>query len=114
MYTSCTVTSDTYHGVPVLILDGDLTSEAEQAVLLEFRALNEKSRAAMFIMNLEKVPHTNSAGLSILITIMQELNALDRKLLFVGMSSLLHKMITVVGLTEFVEIYRSLDEIPLP
>ena len=70
----------------------------------------EKNPSDNLIMNFEKTKYINSSGIASLISIIQNSNERNVKISFVGMSSHFQKVMDIVGIIDFIEIYHTNDE----
>ncbi|MBP8178153.1 MAG: anti-sigma factor antagonist, partial [Spirochaetes bacterium] len=61
------VSSKIISNIPVLILEGDITSEADADIMNEYRQLKEKQAPFYCIIDFTKTKYINSAGIAILI-----------------------------------------------
>ena len=104
------VTSDTIKDVPIITIEGDLTSEADGDVKKLYNEFKEKNTNKKLIINFNLTKYINSSGIATLINIIQDVNESDGVISFVGMSDHLHKVMDIVGISDFVQIYKTNEE----
>ncbi|MCX7678979.1 MAG: STAS domain-containing protein [Spirochaetes bacterium] len=97
-------------GMPVLIIEGDMTSESDSDVMKNYYELKKKYSPANLIINFEKTKYINSAGIASLINIIQDLQDINGKVIFVGLTNHFKKVMDTVGISDFVDIYNTNDE----
>lgn len=98
------ILSDKIESVPVIIIEGDLTSDADTYVKNIYSGLKNQFDMDRLIINFEKTKYINSSGIATLINIIQDANERKGKISFVGMSSHLKKVMDIVGISDFVHI----------
>ncbi|MEW6525689.1 MAG: STAS domain-containing protein [Spirochaetota bacterium] len=104
------VSSTILNNIPVLILEGDITSEADSDIMNAYRELKEKHSPFYLIVDFNKTKYINSAGIATLINIIQDLGDFGGKVVFTGLSQHFHKVMDIVGITDFVNIYKTNEE----
>lgn len=104
------VSSAILGNVPVLILEGDITSDADTDIMNAYRQIKEKYSPFHMIIDFNKTKYINSAGIATLINIIQDLGDFGGKVLFTGLSPHFHKVMDIVGITDFVQIYSTNEE----
>lgn len=92
----------------ILNLKGELTLFAENAVNEAIAEFIDDSKN--IIMNFAEVNYINSAGIAILISVITELRKKGGTLKFVGLTDHYKKIFNMVGLTQFGNIYNSIEE----
>ena len=105
-----TISSDEFENIPVIIVEGDLTSDADGDVKSTYSELKNKFQMNEIIINFEKTKYINSSGIATLINIIQDINERNGKIAFVGMSDHLKKVMDIVGISDFVIITNTNDE----
>jgi len=63
-----------------------------------------------FILNFEKSNVVNSIGISILIEVIENLSEIDGTISFCSLTKTISKTFTIMGLTQFANIYESEEE----
>jgi len=96
--------------VPIIIIEGDMTSDADSDVKGVYSSLIKKYPMDRIIVNFEKTKYINSSGIATLINIIQNTNERNGKVAFVGMSDHFQKVMDIVGITDFVQIFDSNDK----
>ncbi|MDA3899333.1 MAG: STAS domain-containing protein [Spirochaetes bacterium] len=90
--------------VPVIYIVGDMTSDADSAVVKVFREIKTKHGLKRIIFNFSETNYINSAGLATLINIIQEMEKVEGQVVFAGLTTHFQKVMDIVGITEFVKI----------
>ncbi len=103
------VTSEIYRDVPVIYIEGDMTSDADSDVKKVYADVMENQDSAKLIINFEKTKYINSSGIATLINLIQSINEKSGKIAFVALSDHFHKVMDIVGITDFVKIYDAND-----
>jgi len=98
------------NNVPVLFIEGDMTSEADEAVISLYEEIKKKTPFSRLIFNFEKTNYINSAGIATLINVIQDMAETGGKVSFVGLSNHFLKVMDIVGISDFVEIFESNDK----
>jgi anti-anti-sigma factor len=96
--------------VPVLFIEGDMTSEADEAVISIYEEIKKTTPFSRLIFNFEKTNYINSAGIATLINVIQDMAETGGKVSFVGLSNHFLKVMDIVGISDFVEIFESNDK----
>jgi anti-anti-sigma factor len=96
--------------VPVLYIVGDMTSDADNAVVSVFNELRKKKHSDKVIFNFKDTNYINSAGLATLINIIQEMEKSNGVVAFAGLTTHFQKVMDIVGITEFINIYETNEE----
>lgn len=110
MDNSHSVTTDVLEGIPVLVVQGDMTSDADSDVLKNYNDLKSKYSPEYIIINFEKTNYINSAGIATLINMIQDLGKTNGRLVLVGLSSHFQKVMDIVGISDFVDIFNTSSE----
>ncbi len=98
------ISSDEVDSIPVILIEGDMTSDADTDVKRVYSQLLDKYEMDKIIINFEKTKYINSSGIATLINIIQNINEKNGKIAFVGMSEHFQKVMDIVGITDFVQI----------
>lgn len=96
-------------GATVIDLVGDVTTFAEEAITQAYQRASNGG-AMNIIFNFRENDYINSAGIAILISIVTEANKKQQNLFMTGLSQHFHKIFRMVGLTQYVALYPSVDE----
>ena len=96
------------NGVVVISTNGYFNNIAGDAVLEVF---NEKmeSGSTKFLIDMADSKVVNSIGVSILIEIIEKLQAVDGKLAFCNLAGIVEKTFNIMGLTKYCEVFDSVD-----
>lgn len=101
------ITSNCINNIPVIIIDGDLTSDADSDAKGIYSEIKEKQPIEKLIINFDNTKYINSSGIATLIHIIQDVNEKGGIIAFVGMSDHLKKVMNIVGISDFVQIYNT-------
>ena len=104
------ITKGILENLPVMIIEGDLTSEADSEVKNIYTDLKTNFALNKMIINFEKTKYINSSGIATLINIIQDVNEKNGAIAFVGLSEHLQKVMDIVGISDFVKICKTNDE----
>ncbi len=104
------ITKETIDNIPVINIEGDLTSEADSSVKKVYAELREDFSLDKIIINFDKTKYINSSGIATLINIIQDINEKKGDIFFVGMSDHLKKVMEIVGISDFVKIFNTTKE----
>jgi len=103
------VTARFERGATIIDLAGDVTTFAEDAINKAYQDASSDG-VHNIIFNFRKDDYINSAGIAILIGIVTEARKRDQRLLMTGLSTHFQKIFRMVGLTQYADLYPSLDE----
>lgn len=104
------ITSEMMSDVPIIYIEGDLTSDADVDAKEVYNQIRDKQLIRKVIINFESTKYINSSGIATLIHIIQDVNEKGGVIAFVGMSEHLKKVMTIVGISDFVKIFDSTKE----
>ena len=104
------VSTDIIENIPVLYVEGDITSEADSDIMKHYTDLKETHSPYHLVINFDKTKYINSAGIATLINIIQDLGDIGGKISFVGLSNHFQKVMDIVGISDFVDIFVSNEE----
>ncbi len=104
------ISSDEVDTIPAIVIEGDMTSDADADVKRIYSELMDKYEMDKIIINFEKTKYINSSGIATLINIIQNVNEKNGKIAFVGMSEHFQKVMDIVGITDFVQIFDTNTE----
>jgi anti-anti-sigma factor len=93
----------------IIDLVGDITTFAEKSV----RQVSQSALsggAVNMVFNFRENDYINSAGIAILIGVVTEARKHDQKLIMTGLSSHFQKIFRMVGLTQYADLYPTVDE----
>jgi anti-sigma B factor antagonist len=110
MKFQCKITTAIENNIPQIIIEGEMTSDADSEVKEAFNDVRSQTNAQHYIFNFGQTSYINSSGIATLIKIIQTMDEFKGKAYFVGMSEHFKKVMEIVGLSDFVEIYTNLDE----
>lgn len=93
----------------IIDLAGDITTFAEEAINQAYQTVSENG-ATNIIFNFRENDYINSAGIAILIGVVTEARKRNQHLLITGLSAHFQKIFRMVGLTQYADIFQSVDE----
>ncbi len=96
-------------GATIIDLAGDVTTFAEEAIHKAYQDASSDG-ARNIIFNFREGDYINSAGIAILIGIVTEARKRDQRLLMTGLSSHFQKIFRMVGLTQYADLYPTLED----
>jgi len=104
------ISSNSVAGIPQIVIEGDLTSDAGSDLKNVYNELKKTFAMDKIVVNFDKCKYINSSGIASLISIIQQTNDNSGITCFVGLSEHLNKVMDIVGLTDFVQIYKNNEE----
>ncbi len=93
--------------IPVILLSGDITSDAEPFLHDAYEEIMKKKKAITIIFDFTNAHYINSSGISAFIKLIHKHNDFNGNFIFAGLSDHLKKVIDIVGLTEYITILDS-------
>jgi len=94
---------------PVIYLNGDITSEADQLLEQAYYEIKNQIKKKTYIFDFEKANYINSSGISSFIKIIHMHKEEDGEFIFTGLSDHLKKVMDIVGLTDYVKIFDNIE-----
>jgi len=94
---------------PVILLNGDITSEADQLLEEAYFEIRNQIKEKIYIFDFENANYINSSGISAFIKIIHMHKEEDGDFVFTGLSDHLKKVMDIVGLTDYVKIYDTIE-----
>ena len=101
------ITHEVISKVPFIYIEGDMTSEADDAIMAPYSRLKSGESPSHLVFNFSKTSSINSAGIATLINVIQDMNDNSGKVSFVGLSNHFLKVMDIVGISDFVDIFES-------
>jgi len=96
--------------IPVLLIEGDMTSDSDRDIMDVYHTIKAELSPKYLVVNFEKTNYINSSGIATLINIIQDLGETDGRISFVGLSTHFLKIMDIVGISDFVKIYPTEDD----
>ncbi len=96
-------------GATIIDLAGDVTTFAEEAINEAYQHASSDG-ARNIIFNFREDDYINSAGIAILIGLVTEARKRDQRLLMTGLSGHFQKIFRMVGLTQYADLYPTVEE----
>jgi anti-anti-sigma factor len=93
----------------IIDLVGDVTTFAEEAINQAYQSASADG-AINIVFNFRENDYINSAGIAILIGVVTEARKRDQKLLMTGLSPHFQKIFRMVGLTQYADLYPSVED----
>ncbi|WP_078128287.1 STAS domain-containing protein [Leptospira alexanderi] len=103
------VSVDLAVSVPIIHIEGEITSEADEEILGKYESIPQEKRDRV-ILNFQGTSYINSAGIATLISLITKASETKKKVEFAGLNEHFRKVMDIVGLTDFVLIHNSLQE----
>jgi len=94
---------------PVIYLEGDITSEADQLLEETYYEIRDSIKKNIYIFDFEKASYINSSGISSFIKIIHMHKEENGDFIFTGLSEHLKKVMDIVGLTDYVKIFDTIE-----
>lgn len=104
------ITSEMVENIPVIFIEGDLTSDADGDAKGVYSEVKDKYTNKKLIVNFDNTKYINSSGIATLIHIIQDVNEKGGIIAFVGMSDHLKKVMNIVGISDFVKIFNTVHD----
>ncbi|EMM71837.1 STAS domain protein [Leptospira weilii str. 2006001855] len=95
--------------IPIIHIEGEITSEADGEILGKYESIPQEKRDRV-ILNFHGTSYINSAGIATLISLITKASEANKKIEFAGLNEHFRKVMDIVGLTDFVLIHNSLQE----
>jgi stage II sporulation protein AA (anti-sigma F factor antagonist) len=92
--------------VAILDIEGDLTDGCEEPLLLALHDPHVASRS-LVLLNFSRVGYINSAGISVMVSLILESREKHRQLMACSLSSHYQKIFRMVGLSSFLPVYEN-------
>jgi anti-anti-sigma factor len=108
------ISSSEINNTPIIVIEGDLTSDADVDVKATYTKVKEQYKLDKLIINFQNTKYINSSGIATLINIIQDCNEQSGKIIFVGMSDHLQKVMDIVGISDFVNVCKTNEEAVSP
>ena len=97
----------------IIHLAGNLTALADETLQQAYQTATA-SGARIVVLNFRATDYINSGGISILISIVTQARRAGQRIRVTGLSAHFQKVFSMVGLTQFVEVYQTLDDALAP
>ncbi len=94
---------------PVIYLEGDITSEADQLLEETYFEIRNSVKKNIYIFDFERASYINSSGISSFIKIIHMQKEENGDFIFTGLSEHLKKVMEIVGLTDYVKIFDTVE-----
>lgn len=95
--------------IPVICLEGDITSDADQILKNTYSEIKKKSKSRVYIFDFNRSNYINSSGISSFIKIIHLHKESNGDFIFTGLSDHLKKVMDIVGLTEYITITETVE-----
>lgn len=109
MDSSFELRSDIRKDVPIFFLTGDITGEVEDVLMKSYDELKSADDSRL-VLDFSNTKYINSSGIAILIQLITTATEKGQKVEFAAMSSHFRKVMDIVGLTDFVRMFDTLEE----
>jgi anti-anti-sigma factor len=95
--------------IPVIFIEGDMTSESEEDVFSAFDGIRAKEPVKKIIFDFTKTNYINSAGIATLISVIETVQKDGGVVAFSGLSNHFMKVMDIVGISDFARIFDTVD-----
>ncbi len=109
MVTDFNLTSEVKDNSLIIKTSGYINNNGGEKIAEEFNKHN-KDTLKRVVMDLKDSKLVNSIGISYLIEIIEKLNDVNGKMIFVNLDPTIEKTFTIMGLFQFAEKAESVDE----
>ncbi len=109
MPTAFQITTAIEEDVPILHISGEITSESEEELLSAYDRIPSEKQGRV-ILHFAQTRYINSSGIAILIGVINRASERKGRIEFAGLSPHFRKVMDIVGLTDFVKVYDSLQD----
>jgi anti-anti-sigma factor len=96
-------------GTPVIHLAGEITSDAEDALLQCYNAIPADALGHV-VLDFHETKYINSSGIAILIQLITRASDNKNRVEFSSLNPHFRKVMDIVGLTDFVQIHNTLAD----
>lgn len=93
---------------PTIFLEGEITTFSDEEINTAFQSLQSKP-APRIIIDFAAVKYINSAGVAILVNLVTETEKNGGKLLFSGLVAHYRRVMEIVGITEYVKLFETVE-----
>jgi anti-sigma B factor antagonist len=105
-----TISHEFIENIPVIHIEGDMTSESEEAIFSAYESIKKNVIPQRLLFDFQKTNYINSAGIGTLITIIESMGKDGGKASFIGLSNHFLKVMDIVGISDFVDIFETINE----
>ena len=109
MVTDFKLSSENKENCLVIITEGYINNIGGQKIVDEFNKHKDEG-IRNYILNLQESKIVNSIGISFLIEMIEKLNETSGKLIFTNLDPTIEKTFTIMGLFQFAEKAKNVDE----
>lgn len=99
-----------FNGIPIVVISGDFTSDAEELVLGVFSGLYNEDGSVIGI-EFSRSEYINSSGLAVILKILKESRSRGKHVVFVSLSEYYQTVFSVMGLLSSLRSVASREEI---
>ena len=96
--------------IPVIFIEGDMTSESEEDVFSAFDGIRTKEPVKKIVFDFTKTNYINSAGIATLISVIETVQKDGGVVAFTGLSNHFMKVMDIVGISDFARIFDTVDQ----
>jgi anti-anti-sigma factor len=110
MSSDTTVKTELQGSMGIISLSGDISGTAEEVMRSSYDYLC-KAGATKILFRFSPGVYINSAGIAVIILIVSEAKKSKQKVGAVGLSSHFQKIFDMIGLTDYIRIFQTEDEV---
>ncbi len=96
--------------VPVIYIEGDMTSEADSEIIEKYNEISNKDSLKNIIVNFEKTNYINSAGLATLINVIHAMESHGGVVILTKLTAHFLRVMDIIGITDLVSIFDTDEE----
>lgn len=93
----------------IIELNGDITDSCEETIFAIYES-HSASKFENLILDFSSVHYINSAGIAVLINLVTKTRQKEQHLIITNPSEYFLKIFTMIGLTRYSNIHKSIDE----
>lgn len=109
MDSETTATVEQRDQVAIIHVAGDVTTFAEETIQQAYQTATTAG-ARVIILNFRATDYINSAGIAILIGLVTQARRAGQRIGVTGLSAHFQKIFSMVGLTQYAELYQTLED----
>ena len=100
---------DQKNSIPIIFLKGEISTFSDVAINKSYKSISFKNEPQL-IIDFTETTYINSAGIATLVGLVAEIDQKGGTLKFVGMAPHYQRVAKIVGITEYVKLYNSIEE----
>lgn len=109
MNAECNVSTKKQGKFAIIQVNGEITGECDHMMNQSYDSF-EADLKKFVIIDMTETSYLNSAGIAVLISVLNKSNDIEGTITLVGMNKHIKSVIETVGLTDFVNVSETLEE----